>query len=69
MKNLFIDSRQIDMADFIANNGTVPGCSAKRHFCTSNTCMNGGTCANKWSSFSCECPLGFGGKNCEQGED
>ncbi|XP_058860276.1 cadherin EGF LAG seven-pass G-type receptor 2-like isoform X2 [Acipenser ruthenus] len=66
MKNLFIDSRQIDMADFIANNGTVPGCSAKRHFCTSNTCMNGGTCANKWSSFSCECPLGFGGKNCEQ---
>nr|XP_014351913.1 PREDICTED: cadherin EGF LAG seven-pass G-type receptor 2 [Latimeria chalumnae] len=41
-------------------------CSAKRNFCDSNTCKNGGTCANKWDTFSCECPLGFGGKNCEQ---
>ncbi|XP_028652386.2 cadherin EGF LAG seven-pass G-type receptor 2 isoform X2 [Erpetoichthys calabaricus] len=66
MKNLYIDNKQIDMADFIANNGTVPGCSAKRHFCSTNTCKNGGTCVNKWDTFSCECPLGYGGKNCEQ---
>lgn len=25
MKNLQVDSRHVDMADFIANNGTVPG--------------------------------------------
>ncbi|XP_072336405.1 cadherin EGF LAG seven-pass G-type receptor 2 isoform X1 [Scyliorhinus torazame] len=66
MKNLFIDDQQIDMADFIANNGTVSGCSAKWNFCDSNTCENGGTCVNRWETFSCECPLGFGGKNCEQ---
>ncbi|XP_078098403.1 cadherin EGF LAG seven-pass G-type receptor 2 isoform X5 [Mustelus asterias] len=66
MKNLFIDNQQIDMADFIANNGTVSGCSAKWNFCDSNTCKNGGTCVNRWETFSCECPLGFGGKNCEQ---
>jgi hypothetical protein len=28
MRNLQVDSRHIDMADFIANNGTVPGTGA-----------------------------------------
>ncbi|XP_029430115.1 cadherin EGF LAG seven-pass G-type receptor 2 [Rhinatrema bivittatum] len=66
MKNLLIDNQPVDMADFIANNGTVPGCSAKRNFCDSNACSNGGTCVNQWDSFSCECPLGYGGRNCQQ---
>nr|XP_048682562.1 cadherin EGF LAG seven-pass G-type receptor 2 isoform X1 [Caretta caretta] len=66
IRNLLIDNRQLDMADFIANNGTVPGCSAKKNVCDSNTCHNGGTCVNQWDTFSCECPLGFGGNNCRQ---
>uniref|UniRef100_A0A8C4W938 Cadherin EGF LAG seven-pass G-type receptor 2 n=1 Tax=Gopherus evgoodei TaxID=1825980 RepID=A0A8C4W938_9SAUR len=66
IRNLLIDNRQLDMADFIANNGTVPGCSAKKNVCDSNTCHNGGTCVNQWDTFSCQCPLGFGGKNCRQ---
>ncbi|XP_039393669.1 cadherin EGF LAG seven-pass G-type receptor 2 isoform X2 [Mauremys reevesii] len=66
IRNLLIDNRQLDLADFIANNGTVPGCSAKKNVCDSNTCHNGGTCVNQWDTFSCQCPLGFGGKNCRQ---
>lgn len=43
------------------------GCPAKKNVCDSNTCNNGGTCVNQWDAFSCECPLGFGGKSCAQG--
>uniref|UniRef100_A0A672MRU0 Cadherin, EGF LAG seven-pass G-type receptor 2 n=1 Tax=Sinocyclocheilus grahami TaxID=75366 RepID=A0A672MRU0_SINGR len=66
MKDLRIDQRHIDMAGFIANNGTLAGCSAKRHFCSTNPCLNGGGCVNLWGSFRCDCPLGFGGRNCEK---
>uniref|UniRef100_A0AAQ4RC38 Cadherin, EGF LAG seven-pass G-type receptor 3 n=1 Tax=Gasterosteus aculeatus aculeatus TaxID=481459 RepID=A0AAQ4RC38_GASAC len=68
MKELHIDSKPLDMAGFIANNGTLPGCSAKLPFCKSNPCQNGGTCRVSWETFSCDCPLGYGGKDCSHGE-
>ncbi|XP_067097012.1 LOW QUALITY PROTEIN: cadherin EGF LAG seven-pass G-type receptor 3 [Osmerus mordax] len=43
---------------------TVTGCSAKLAFCKSNPCQNGGTCRVSWETFSCDCPLGYGGKDC-----
>ncbi|XP_051964502.1 cadherin EGF LAG seven-pass G-type receptor 3-like [Xyrauchen texanus] len=66
MKDLHIDNRPVDMAGFIANNGTLPGCSAKMPFCKLNPCQNGGTCRVSWETFACDCPVGFGGKNCSQ---
>uniref|UniRef100_A0A3B3SWI4 Cadherin EGF LAG seven-pass G-type receptor 3 n=1 Tax=Paramormyrops kingsleyae TaxID=1676925 RepID=A0A3B3SWI4_9TELE len=63
MKDLHIDSRSLDLASYIANNGTLP-CSAKLPFCKSNPCQNGGTCRVSWETFSCDCPVGFGGKDC-----
>uniref|UniRef100_A0A674AYK8 Cadherin EGF LAG seven-pass G-type receptor 1 n=1 Tax=Salmo trutta TaxID=8032 RepID=A0A674AYK8_SALTR len=68
MRNLSIDSQPTDMASFIANNGTTAGCPAKRNFCTKDLCQNRGVCVNKWNTYSCDCPLGYGGKNCDQGE-
>ncbi|XP_068192818.1 cadherin EGF LAG seven-pass G-type receptor 3 [Antennarius striatus] len=64
MKELHIDNKPLDLAGFIANNGTLPGCSAKHPFCKSNPCQNGGTCRVSWETFSCDCPLGYGGKDC-----
>ncbi|KAM4569520.1 cadherin EGF LAG seven-pass G-type receptor 1 isoform 2-T2 [Odontesthes bonariensis] len=66
MRNLSIDNKPIDMAGFIANNGTAAGCPAKRNFCTNDACLNGGVCVNKWNTYGCDCPTGYGGKNCEQ---
>uniref|UniRef100_A0A3P8W458 Cadherin EGF LAG seven-pass G-type receptor 1 n=1 Tax=Cynoglossus semilaevis TaxID=244447 RepID=A0A3P8W458_CYNSE len=66
MRNLTIDSKPIDMASFIANNGTTEGCPAKKNFCTNDVCQNGGVCVSKWNTYSCDCPTGYGGKNCEQ---
>ncbi|XP_066525030.1 cadherin EGF LAG seven-pass G-type receptor 1 [Hoplias malabaricus] len=66
MRNLTIDSKPVDMASFIANNGTTAGCPAKRNFCKEGLCQNGAQCENKWNTYSCDCPDGRGGKNCEQ---
>lgn len=43
------------------------GCPAKKTVCDAGTCHNGGTCVHEWDSFSCQCPLGFGGKTCQEG--
>eukprot|EP00062_Callorhinchus_milii_P006047 gi/632946186/ref/XP_007888434.1/ PREDICTED: cadherin EGF LAG seven-pass G-type receptor 3 [Callorhinchus milii] len=66
MKELHIDNKRVDMATYIANNGTFAGCSTNQPFCDSNPCKNGGTCTVIWDTFLCECPLGFGSKDCGQ---
>ena len=38
------------------------------NFCGSSPCQNGGTCSNQQSSYSCNCPAGFVGRNCEMGK-
>uniref|UniRef100_A0A7N4P878 Cadherin EGF LAG seven-pass G-type receptor 1 n=1 Tax=Sarcophilus harrisii TaxID=9305 RepID=A0A7N4P878_SARHA len=66
MRNLSIDNQAIDMESFIANNGTRAGCAAQENHCQRIWCQNGGTCVNKWNTYICDCPLRYGGKNCEQ---
>ncbi|XP_076133414.1 cadherin EGF LAG seven-pass G-type receptor 3 [Alosa pseudoharengus] len=64
MKDLHIDNKLLDLAGSIAKNNTLPGCSAKHPFCKSSPCQNGGTCRVSWETFACDCPLGYGGKDC-----
>lgn len=46
----------------------LPGCQAKLHFCDSGPCKNNGICSERWGGFSCDCPVGFGGKDCRLSE-
>ncbi|XP_068955424.1 cadherin EGF LAG seven-pass G-type receptor 1 [Petaurus breviceps papuanus] len=66
MRNLSIDNQAVDMESFIANNGTRAGCEAQENHCANIWCQNGGTCVNKWNTYICDCPLRYGGRNCEQ---
>ena len=36
--------------------------------CRGVTCQNEGRCWNQLGYFYCQCPLGFGGRFCENGE-
>nr|XP_023415852.1 cadherin EGF LAG seven-pass G-type receptor 3 isoform X2 [Cavia porcellus] len=65
MRDLHIDGRRVDMAAFVANNGTLAGCQAKLQFCDSGPCKNNGFCSERWGGFSCDCPVGFGGRDCQ----
>uniref|UniRef100_H3BZ58 Cadherin EGF LAG seven-pass G-type receptor 1 n=1 Tax=Tetraodon nigroviridis TaxID=99883 RepID=H3BZ58_TETNG len=45
---------------------SIDSCSAKKNFCVKQVCHNGGVCVSKWNTYICDCPTGYGGKNCEQ---
>ena len=36
-------------------------------FCNSNPCMDGATCVDHVTSFTCNCPAGYTGDTCETG--
>ena len=36
--------------------------------CESNPCKNGGNCTDGFNSYSCVCPDGYTGINCEPGK-
>uniref|UniRef100_A0A803XZQ8 Cadherin EGF LAG seven-pass G-type receptor 3 n=1 Tax=Meleagris gallopavo TaxID=9103 RepID=A0A803XZQ8_MELGA len=74
MRDLYIDNKRTHASAHPCP-GTSPrspctssreglGCHAKHSFCDSSPCKNGGTCSVSWGTYSCLCPVGFGGKDC-----
>ena len=42
--------------------------SSEINECDSNPCQNGGTCGDGIASFSCSCPTGYEGDQCQMGK-
>ncbi|XP_064085068.1 protocadherin-like wing polarity protein stan isoform X1 [Macrobrachium nipponense] len=66
ISDLYIDHKFIDLNSHVADNGTYPGCPEKNSFCRSHPCKNGGTCRETFGTYICDCPVGYGEKNCAQ---
>ncbi|XP_001961249.3 protocadherin-like wing polarity protein stan isoform X3 [Drosophila ananassae] len=65
ISDLRIDDRFVDLNSYVADNGTLAGCPQKAPLCPSEPCFNGGTCREGWGTYSCECPEGYAGNNCQ----
>ncbi|KAI8429178.1 hypothetical protein MSG28_007715 [Choristoneura fumiferana] len=66
ISDFHVDHRFIDLNSFVADNGTIAGCSAKRAQCGSAPCYNGAACADLWDTYRCDCAEGHTGKDCAE---
>ncbi len=67
--DLYIDHQMVDLNAYVANNGTLSGCSQKRSFCQSHPCRNGGICHDGWSSYTCDCQNSYSGEDCSHSNE
>jgi len=65
LRDLIIDGQRSDLSSYIANQGSIEGCSSMNDHCNKK-CSNGGICVNKFDGFECECKDGTSGENCER---
>uniref|UniRef100_F1KVD9 Delta-like protein n=1 Tax=Ascaris suum TaxID=6253 RepID=F1KVD9_ASCSU len=40
-------------------------CEIRTHDCSTQPCLNGGTCAEKEGNYTCTCPRGYSGRHCQ----
>ncbi|XP_063379045.1 protocadherin-like wing polarity protein stan [Cydia fagiglandana] len=66
ISDFHIDHRFIDLNSFVADNGTIAGCSQKRSHCDNGPCHNDGVCRDLWDTYLCECTEGHTGKDCSE---
>uniref|UniRef100_A0A1I8NR21 Protocadherin-like wing polarity protein stan n=1 Tax=Stomoxys calcitrans TaxID=35570 RepID=A0A1I8NR21_STOCA len=66
ISDLRIDERYIDLNSYVADNGTISGCPQRNPLCSSEPCFNGGACHEGWNTYTCECPEGYAGNNCQE---
>ncbi|XP_030628115.1 protein eyes shut homolog [Chanos chanos] len=49
-----------------ADGAVGPQCRTPSQPCSPSPCLNNGSCVSLGDSYSCRCPRGFSGKNCEE---
>ena len=53
---------------YVMEYGTAQGCPEKKNYCASQPCKNGGKCLDGWGTYRCQCPDGYGNKDCSEGK-
>ena len=56
------------VCSYVYNNGTKVGCEPKMNYCSSNPCQRNAECVEGWGTYICNCPPGWGGKDCSAGQ-
>ncbi len=46
----------------------MKACSVVVNPCESRPCINGGSCLQMSNNYLCQCPYGWGGKQCQKGK-
>ncbi|CAL8121926.1 unnamed protein product [Orchesella dallaii] len=66
IKNVYINHKFLDLNNYVMEHGTASGCPEKKTFCATHPCKNGGKCSDGWGTYYCQCPDGFGQKDCSE---
>ena len=66
IRNVNIDHKFLDLGRPLFENGTSPKCAAMGDFCKRSPCQRG-NCSNILGTHWCDCPVKYGGKQCELG--
>ncbi|XP_063966506.1 protein crumbs homolog 1-like [Lytechinus pictus] len=70
--NYSLEFFPLDIADFqidsipVSTNSNVISMCNSDNTCDPEPCENEGVCEITWNDFQCDCPNGFGGKNCSE---
>ncbi|VDI16952.1 neural cell adhesion molecule [Mytilus galloprovincialis] len=61
--------KQVDLAEILERTifYVVTSLSLKEDQCSFSPCQNNGTCTSRDEEYSCQCPVGYGGKDCQFG--
>lgn len=66
ISDLHIDNTLVDLDAFVANNGSVAGCEAKKSTCRADSCSGHGRCRDSWRGHVCHCEDGWTGVECAE---
>ena len=66
IRNVMVNERVTDFSNPLLSANLSPGCDFTGTNCNADSCLNGGKCIGRWSSFICDCTPRFSGTTCEQ---
>eukprot|EP00062_Callorhinchus_milii_P015212 gi/632965391/ref/XP_007898867.1/ PREDICTED: protocadherin Fat 4-like [Callorhinchus milii] len=64
-----LNSVPLEFAEALSSYNILASCPRLDRVCQDKPCLNNGVCQDHWSFYLCQCPDGFIGPHCEEGND